>query len=133
MQFSKFKFISILFLLIFITLPIFASEIVYVSKEKADLKNGTNLLSEKVKELTYGTKLLVLENTIQDKWIKVAEFDNKEICGWILSENVTKKKIVKNLKKFGSADSESALAGKGSQADLSNSTNKKFDTFNKNK
>ena len=126
MKNTKIRFITVLFLLLFIVLPIFAQEFVYVSVEKAELKNSTKSFSEKVSELSYGTKLLVLENTIEDKWIKVAVSDNQKVSGWILSENVTKKKIVKGLKKFGSSDSESALAGKGSQFDKSNATNKSF-------
>lgn len=126
MKNRKIKFISILFLLIFTSLPILAQEFVYVSVEKADLQNDTGALAEKISELSYGTKLLVLENTIEDKWIKVALNNNKEISGWILSENVTKRRIVKAIKKFGSVDSESALAGKGNKIDLSNSSNKTF-------
>ncbi len=124
------KFISILFLL-FVTLPTFADEFVYVSVEKADLKNGTGIFSEKIAELKYGTKLLVLENTIEDEWIKVSESENKEISGWILSKNVTKKRIVKLFDKVGSSDTEQALAGKGSKIEKSKVNKNKFNTIKK--
>ena len=131
MKIRKSKLFAIIFLSIFLSLPIFAQSFVYVSVEKADLKSGTGIFAEKITELKYGTKLLILENTIEDEWIKVADNENQEICGWILSENVTKKRIVQILKKFGSSDSESALAGKGSTIDLSNSHNNKENRFEK--
>ena len=64
MQFSKIKFFTILFLLVFLGLPIFAQSFVYVSVEKADLKSGTGFFSEKISEVRYGTKLFVLENSM---------------------------------------------------------------------
>ena len=48
MKNTKIKFITVLFLLLFIVLPIFAQEFVYVSVEKAELKNSTKSFSEKV-------------------------------------------------------------------------------------
>ncbi len=73
MQFSKIKFFTILFLLVFLGLPIFAQSFVYVSVEEAELKSGTEKIAEKIATLEYGTKLILLENTLDDKWIKVAK------------------------------------------------------------
>lgn len=117
MQFRKIKFFTILFSLLFFALPIFAQSFVYVSVEKADLKSGTGKTSEKITTLEYGTKLILLENTLDDKWIKVAKSDNEKIRGWILSSEVTKRKIVKFMDNLSSSEKEQALAGKGSSID----------------
>ena len=113
MKNTKIKFITVLFILLFTSLPIFAQEFVYVSVEKADLKEGTGFFANKVTEIEYGTKLIVLENTIKDKWIKVVEEANQKTYGWILSSNVTKKKIVNAYANTGASNKEIALAGKG--------------------
>ena len=120
MEIRKTKLFAIIFLSVFIALPIFAQSFVYVSVEKADLKSGTGKIAEKIKTLNYGTKLVILENTLEDKWIKVAKSDDEEICGWILTSEVTKRRVVKFMDKLGSSDKEQALAGKGSS--IENST-----------
>ena len=120
MEIRKTKLFAIIFLSIFLALPIFAQSFVYVSVEKADLKSGTGKIAEKIKTLNYGTKLVILENTLEDKWIKVAKSDDEEICGWILTSEVTKRRVVKFMDKLGSSDKEQALAGKGSS--IENST-----------
>lgn len=114
MRFRNNKFFTILFLLVFFALPTFAQSFVYVSAEKAELKTGTGLFAEKIAELKYGTKLLILENTLDDEWIKVVKSDDEKIIGWILTSEVTKRKVVKFMDKLGSSDKEQALAGKGS-------------------
>ena len=114
MRFRNNKFFTILFLLVFLALPTFAQSFVYVSAEKAELKTGTGLFAEKIAELKYGTKLLILENTLDDEWIKVVKSDDEKIIGWILTSEVTKRKVVKFMDKLGSSDKEQALAGKGS-------------------
>ena len=120
MEIRKTKLFAIIFLSVFLALPIFAQSFVYVSVEKADLKSGTGKIAEKIKTLNYGTKLVILENTLEDKWIKVAKSDDEEICGWILTSEVTKRRVVKFMDKLGSSDKEQALAGKGSS--IENST-----------
>ena len=114
MQFSKLKFFTILFLLVFLGLPIFAQSFVYVSVEEAELKSGTEKIAEKIATLEYGTKLILLENTLDDKWIKVAKSNDENICGWILTSEVTKRRIIKFMDNLSSTDKEQALAGKGS-------------------
>ena len=64
MKNRKIKFISILFLLIFTSLPIFAQEFVYVSVEKADLQNDTGALAEKISELLKAIKQEIAETYI---------------------------------------------------------------------
>ncbi len=91
----------------------FSQEYVYVSVEKADLKEGTGFFSEKVTQIDYGTRLLVLENTIKDKWIQVTNENNPLQTGWILSSNVTTKRILNIFSNTGNSDKEIALAGKG--------------------
>ena len=124
MQFRKTKFFTILFLLVFFALPTFAQSFVYVSAEKAELKSGTGKTATKITTLEYGTKLVLLENTLDDKWIKVAKSDNEKICGWILSSEVTKRKIVKFMDNLSSSEKEQALAGKGSSIEKSSPTQK---------
>lgn len=112
MKTKKTKLITILFLLC-MNLPIFAQEYVYISVEKADLKEGTGFFASKVAQVEYGTKLLVLENSIEDKWIKVTEEYNQSVYGWILSSNVTKRKVINLIDKTNTTSKEIALAGKG--------------------
>ena len=130
MQFTRRKFLTILILFIFTSLPIFAQEFVYVSVEKADLKSGTGFFSEKISEVEYGTKLIVLENSIQDKWIKVAEEGNQKTYGWILSSNVTKRKVINIIDKSKTSSKEIALAGKGFSQGKVNSGNVDYDALN---
>lgn len=106
--------IFILLILFFITnFSAFAQKYVYVSVEKTDLRNEIGFFAEKVAQIDYGTRLLILENTIEDKWIKVAEYKNQEVFGWILSANVTKRKIINLIDKTQTSDKELSLAGKG--------------------
>ncbi len=130
MKNTKIKFITVLFILLFTSLPIFAQEFVYVSVEKADLKEGTGFFANKVTEIEYGTKLIVLENTIKDKWIKVVEEANQKTYGWILSSNVTKRKVVNIIDKSKTSSKEIALAGKGFSQGKVNSGNVDYDALN---
>ena len=130
MKTAKIKFLSILVLLC-ISFPIFAQEYVYVSVEKAEIKEGIGLFANKVAQVKYGTKLIVLENSIKDEWIKVCHTKDESICGWILSSNVTKKRIVRFLNNKSSAEKEQALAGKGSSIEKSNSDNNNFNSLKK--
>ena len=130
MKTAKIKFLSILVLLC-ISLPIFAQEYVYVSVEKAEIKEGIGLFANKIAQVKYGTKLIVLENSIKDEWIKVCHTKDESICGWILSSNVTKKRIVRFLNNKSSAEKEQALAGKGSSIEKSNSDNNNFNSLKK--
>jgi hypothetical protein len=113
MQFTRKRFLTVLILFILTSLPIFAQQFVYVSVEKAELKEGTGFFANKVSEADYGTKLLVLENSIEDKWIKVTEEGNQTVAGWILTSNVTKRKVINLLDKTKTSGKEIALAGKG--------------------
>ena len=113
MQFTRKRFLTVLILFILTSLPIFAQQFVYVSVEKAELKEGTGFFANKVSEADYGTKLLVLENSIEDKWIKVTEEGNQSVAGWVLTSNVTKRKVINLLNKTGTSSKEIALAGKG--------------------
>lgn len=113
MQFTRKRFLTVLILFILTSLPIFAQQFVYVSVEKAELKEGTGFFANKVSEADYGTKLLVLENSIEDKWIKVTEEGNQTVAGWVLSSNVTKRKVINLLDKTKTSGKEIALAGKG--------------------
>ena len=113
MQFTRKRFLTVLILFILTSLPIFAQQFVYVSVEKAELKEGTGFFANKVSEADYGTKLLVLENSIEDKWIKVTEEGNQTVAGWILTSNVTKRKVINLLNKTRTSSKEIALAGKG--------------------
>ena len=132
MRFRNNKFFTILFLLVFFALPTFAQSFVYVSAEKAELKTGTGLFAEKIAELKYGTKLLILENTLDDEWIKVVKSDDEKIIGWILTSEVTKRKVVKFMDKLGSSDKEQALAGKGSSIEKTSPNNNVITTcYNK--
>ncbi len=124
---TKIKFITVLLFLTCACLPIFAQEYVYVSVEKAEIKEGANLLASKVTEVKYGAKLIVLEKPEKGDWIKVAYTKKDEsISGWIQSSNVTKKRIVKFLNDKSSSAKEQALAGKGSSIEKSNSNNGNF-------
>lgn len=131
MQFRKAKLIAIIFLSIFFALPIFAQEFVYVSVEKTDLKSGTGLFAEKVAELKYGTKLLILENSIEDEWLKVAINEKQKVTGWILSANVTKRRVVKFMDRLSSKEKEHALAGKGSEMEKKENNTINFNSIKK--
>ncbi len=129
MEFRKTKLFAILFLLVFFALPIFAQEFVYVSVEKAEIKSSAGLFSEKVAEIRYGAKLLVIENSIEDEWLKVADKENQEVTGWILSANVTKRRIVKFMDKLSATEKEHALAGKGSTIDKTKDNTTNFNSI----
>ena len=130
MQVQKTKFLLIIFLLFFIISPMFAQKYVYVQVEKADLKNTTGFFAEKVAQVKYGTKLWIIENTLKDKWIKVASESNQEIYGWILSANVTPKKIINHFTNNGTTEKEIALAGKGFSESKISSKRKNFEAVN---
>jgi hypothetical protein len=117
-------------LLLVNSLSAFAQEYVYVSVEKTDLKNGIGFFAEKVAQINYGTRLIILENTIEDKWIKVAEYKNQEVFGWILSANVTKRKVVNLIDKTQTSSKELSLAGKGFSQGKVNSGNVDYDALN---
>lgn len=123
MKAFKQKLFIFFILLLVNSLSAFAQEYVYVSVEKTDLKNGIGFFAEKVAQINYGTRLIILENTIKDKWIKVAEYKNQEVFGWILSANVTKRKVVNLIDKTQTSSKELSLAGKGfSEGKISSGT-----------
>ena len=58
--------IFIFLILFFITnFSVFAQKYVYVSVENAEIKNNTGFFAEKIATARYGTKLIILENTIK--------------------------------------------------------------------
>ena len=126
----KLKFFLILALLLVTNLSTFAQKYVYVQVEKADIKSDTGFFSEKIETVRYGTKLIVLENTIKDKWIKVTNENNVSQTGWILSANVTSKKIINYFSNNGTTEKEIALAGKGFSESKISSKRKNFEAVN---
>lgn len=121
----------IFFILFFVTsFSSFAQKYVYVQVEKTDIKSDTGFFSEKIETVRYGTKLIVLENTIKDKWIKVTNENNVSQTGWILSANVTQKKIINYFTNNGTTEKEIALAGKGFSESKISSKRKNFEAVN---
>ena len=121
----------IFFILFFVTsFSSFAQKYVYVQVEKAELKSDTGFFSEKVANVRYGNKLIVVENTIKDKWIKVTNENNVSQTGWILSANVTPKKIINYFTNNGTTEKEIALAGKGFSESKISSKRKYFEAVN---
>lgn len=131
MKAFKQKLFIFFILLLVNSLSAFAQEYVYVSVEKTDLKNGIGFFAEKVAQINYGTKLLILENSMEDEWLKVAINENQEVFGWILSANVTKKRIVKFMDRLSSKEKEHALAGKGSEMEKKENNTINFNSIKK--
>ena len=122
---QKLFVITILFLVT--NLSAFAQKHVYVSIEKAQIKTDTGFFSEKIADVNYGTKLIVLQNTINDKWIKVRNENNTSQTGWILSANVTSKRVINYFTNNGTTEKEIALAGKGFSETKLSSRKKNFE------
>lgn len=122
---QKLFVITILFLVT--NLSAFAQKHVYVSIEKAQIKTDTGFFSEKIADVNYGTKLIVLQNTINDKWIKVRNENNNSQTGWILSANVTSKRVINYFTNNGTTEKEIALAGKGFSETKLSSRKKNFE------
>lgn len=122
---QKLFVITILFLVT--NLSAFAQKHVYVSIEKAQIKTDTGFFSEKIADVNYGTKLIVLQNTINDKWIKVRNENNTSQTGWILSANVTSKRVINYFINNGTTEKEIALAGKGFSETKLSSRKKNFE------
>ena len=127
---KKSKLFLILILFLVTNLSMFAQKYVYVSVEKAEIKSDTGFFAEKVANVRYGTKLIILENTIKDKWIKVINENNTSQTGWILSANVTPKKIINYFSNNGTTEKEIALAGKGFSESKISSKRKNFEAVN---
>ena len=126
---QKLFVITILFLVT--NLSAFAQKHVYVSIEKAQIKTDTGFFSEKIADVKYGTKLIVLQNTINDKWIKVRNENNTSQTGWILSANVTSKRVINYFTNNGTTEKEIALAGKGFSESKLSSRKKNFEAVNR--
>ena len=62
--------------------------------------------------------------------IKVAEEGNQKTFGWILSSNVTKRKVINIIDKSKTSSKEIALAGKGFSQGKVNSGNVDYDALN---
>lgn len=123
--------IFILLILFFITnFSAFAQKYVYVSVENAEIKNNTGFFAEKIATARYGTKLIILENTIKEKWIKVSNANNTTQTGWILSANVTPKKVINYFSDNGTTEKELSLAGKGFSESKISSKGKNFEAVN---
>ena len=127
---KKSKLFLILILFLVTNLSMFAQKYVYVSVEKAEIKSDTGFFAEKVANVRYGTKLIILENTIKDKWIKVINETNTSQTGWILSANVTPKKIINYFSNNGTTEKEIALAGKGFSESKISTRSKNFEAVN---
>jgi len=109
------KFLLILSTFSLLTAALFAASFqkgdsLYVSEKSVTLKSGTGLFAKNSGELFYGDNVLVMES--KGKKIKVQLASDSSIQGWILSSNLTNKKIVKEGNAITQVD-ELALAGKG--------------------
>ncbi len=130
MQNIKQKLFVFVILLLVTNLSAFAQKHVYVSVEEAQIKSDTGFFSEKIVDVKYGTKLIVLQNTINDKWIKVTNEKNTSQTGWILSANVTSKRVLNYFANNGTTEKEIALAGKGFSESKISSNKKNFEAVN---
>lgn len=130
MKAFKQKLFIFFILLLVNSLSAFAQKHVYVSIEKAQIKTDTGFFSEKIADVKYGTKLIVLQNTINDKWIKVRNENNTSQTGWILSANVTSKRVINYFTNNGTTEKEIALAGKGFSESKLSSRKKNFEAVN---
>lgn len=131
MKAFKQKLFIFFILLLVNSLSAFAQKHVYVSIEKAQIKTDTGFFSEKIADVKYGTKLIVLQNTINDKWIKVRNENNTSQTGWILSANVTSKRVINYFTNNGTTEKEIALAGKGFSESKLSSRKKNFEAVNR--
>ena len=129
---NNFKTKLFIFFILFLvtSFSAFAQKYVYVSVEKAEIKSDTGFFAEKIATAKYGTKLIILENTIKDKWIKVINENNTSQTGWILSANVTPKKVINYFSNNGTTEKEIALAGKGFSESKISSKRKNFEAVN---
>ncbi len=85
---------------------------VYVSTKTAVLKNGDGNFAKDVATVNYGDQLKVL--SVSGKKVQV-QIKDKKTSGWIASNSVTTKKIVKSStgNSVNASTKELALAGKG--------------------
>ncbi len=108
----------LLFLCMLMSVSVFAASFkkgdkVYVSVKTVTLKSTDGAGAKKVLDLSYGDELKVV--SVSGKNIQVQQTGGSKKSGWIPSNSVTKKKIVKTSSggKVSANSSELALAGKG--------------------
>ncbi len=108
----------LLFMFMLMSVSVFAASFkkgdkVYVSVKTVTMKSSNGGGAKNVSDLSYGDELKVL--SVSGNKIQVQLASNQKKSGWISSNSVTKKKIVKTSSggKVSASSSELALAGKG--------------------
>lgn len=115
------KVLSILSFFIFCIVMLSATtpKQMYVSIQKASLREKPSALSKVIQTLSYGDAVTVIEE--KGKWIKISPASKDAIIGWVEKSALTKKKIFVNGNKVSANAKELALAGKGFNAEVESS------------
>jgi uncharacterized protein YgiM (DUF1202 family) len=83
----------------------------YVASKTADIKASTGFFAESLGTLQYGDQVTVLQE--DGKWVEVRWVDRPAITGWMVSANLTTKRITASGSGTSATANELALAGKG--------------------
>ncbi|GHT98764.1 hypothetical protein FACS1894142_5510 [Spirochaetia bacterium] len=83
----------------------------YVASKTAELKASTGFFAEILETLQYGDQVTVLQE--DGKWVEVRWVDRPSITGWMVSANLTTKRITASGSETSATANELALAGKG--------------------
>lgn len=91
----------------------------YVTTKTAELKASTGFFAEIRGTLEYGDQVTVLEEN--GKWVEVRLNARPSLTGWMVSANLTTKRITAAGSGTSASADELALAGKGFSEEVENS------------
>ncbi|MDR3144819.1 MAG: SH3 domain-containing protein [Treponema sp.] len=94
----------------------------YVSSKTVEIKSSTGFFADTLGTLEYGDQVTVLEE--DGKWVKIAAAQKASVSGWVLSANLTGKRIVSSGNRNTASANELALAGKGFSEEVENAYRK---------
>ncbi|MDR2404031.1 MAG: SH3 domain-containing protein [Spirochaetaceae bacterium] len=97
-------------------------KIMFVSSKTAELKSSTGFFADTLGILEYGDQVTVLEEN--GKWVKIAAVQKPSLSGWIVSANLTTKRIISSGNRNTASANELALAGKGFSEEVENAYRK---------
>lgn len=106
------RYLALLFICVFAVSTAFAASLtgktMYVNVKSSPLKASTSLFSDTTGTLAYGDSVSVLKE--DGKWVQVK---SSKFTGWMVSANLTAKRIIASSSSASASTEELALAGKG--------------------
>ncbi|MDR2078357.1 MAG: SH3 domain-containing protein [Treponema sp.] len=106
----------------FVTAQNLQGRTMYVSSKTVELKSSTGFFADTLGVLEYGDQVTVLEEN--GKWVKVTAVQRASVSGWIISANLTTKRIISSGNRNTASADELALAGKGFSEEVENAYRK---------